>query len=263
MPSLSIAGSWVVVTGASSGLGRAAALCLAGSYKAKPILVGRRAERLCELQAEIDARFGGDSAVVVADQRIEDGRATIAAKAEELDAVAALLGAGLTSVGAFDFARMPECRDVLETNVLGFTELLARLVHIFRRRKSPTSILAVSSLGAETSLPYQAVYGASKAYINTLTQALSVELRGTGVSVGAFLPGGIDTAMAAQSDLRWGRMGLMDVDRCAALSVEALVTQRGVSVPGLGNRLVYLASRTLPRALVARAAALPYRRPEQ
>jgi short-subunit dehydrogenase len=262
MSALSIAGSWVVVTGASSGLGRAAALCLAETYKAKPILVGRRTSRLLELQDEIERRSGGVSAVVTADQNTEDGRARIAAKAEELHAVAALLAAGLTSVGAFGSQSMSAHQAVIETNVVGFTDLLARLVRIFKHHPSPTAILAVSSLGAETSLPYQAVYGASKAYITTLIQALSVELRGTGVSVGAFLPGGVDTAMAAQSDLRWGRLGLMDAERCAALAVEALVSRRCITVPGLGNRLVYLASRALPRPLAGQAAALPYRRPE-
>lgn len=262
MPDLSIAGSWVVVTGASSGLGRAAALCLAGSYKAKPILVGRRSDSLLDLQSEVEARFGVASEVVTADQSTEEGRERIVARVEELDAVAALLAAGLTSVGQFDANKISDYRSLIETNVLGFTDLLARIVSVFKRRRSRTAILAISSLGAETSLPYQAVYGASKAYTNTLVQALSVELRGTGVSVGAFLPGGIDTAMAAQSDLRWGRIGLMDADRCAALAVKALVKQRCMTVPGLGNRLTYLASRTLPRPLVGRAAGLPYRRPE-
>lgn len=230
MSALSISGSWVVVTGASSGLGRAAALCLAGNYKAKPILVGRRVGSLLDLQSELEARFEVASEVVTADQRTEDGRARIAAKVEELDAIAALLAAGLTSVGQFDANKISDYHSLIETNVLGFTNLLARIVSIFKRRRSKTAILAISSLAAETSLPYQAVYGASKAYINTLIQALSVELRGTGVSVGAFLPGGIDTAMATQSDLRWGRMGLMDADRCAALAVKALVrrSRRGV-----------------------------------
>jgi len=74
MSALSISGSWVVVTGASSGLGRAAALCLAGNYKAKPILVGRRVGSLLDLQSELEARFGVASEVVTADQRTEDGR---------------------------------------------------------------------------------------------------------------------------------------------------------------------------------------------
>lgn len=262
MSALPIAGSWVLVTGASSGLGMAASLCLADSYKAKPILVGRRMDSLLDLQSEILARFGIASEVVAADQSTEDGRARIAAKVEELDALAALLAAGVTSVGQFDANKIADYHRLIETNVLGFTDLLVRLVSIFKRRRSRTAILAISSLGAETSLPYQAVYGASKAYTNTLIQALAVELKGTGVSVGAFLPGGIDTAMAAQSDLRWGRMGLMDADRCAALAVKALVSRRHMTVPGLGNRLTYFASRTLPRHLVGRAAALPYRRPE-
>lgn len=262
MSTLSIAGSWVVVTGASSGLGRAAALCLAGSYGAKPILVGRRVNALLDLQSELSSRFGVVSEVVAADQSTEDGRARIAAKVEELDAIAALLAAGVTSVGQFDVNKISDYHNLIETNVLGFTDLLARIVNIFKRRRSETAILAISSLGAETSLPYQAVYGASKAYITTLITALSVELRGADVSVGTFVPGGIDTGMAALSDLRWGRMGLMDADRCAALAVEALLRQRRMTVPGLGNGLAYLASRTLPRHLVGRVAALPYRRPK-
>ncbi len=92
-------------------------------------------------------------------------------------------------------------------------------------------------------------------------RALSVELAGTGVSVGSFAPGGIDTDMAALSDLKWGRLGLMDVDRCAAHAVHVLVYRQSFAIPGMGNQLTYLASRVLPRSLVNRIAALPYRRP--
>src|SRR3546814_4334303 len=77
----------------------------------------------------------------------------------------------------------------------------------------------------------------------TLMRALSIELAGTGVSVGSFAPGGIDTDMAALSDLKWGTLGLMNVDRCATLAVDALVHRRSFAIPGMGNRLTYLASR--------------------
>src|SRR3546814_7819708 len=83
-------------------------------------------------------------------------------------------------------------------------------------------------------------------------RALSIELAGTGVSVGSFAPGGIDTDMAALSDLKWGKLGLMNVDRCATLAVDALVHRRSFAIPGMGNRLTYLASRALPRSLVSR-----------
>ena len=53
----------------------------------------------------------------------------------------------------------------------------------------------------------------------------------------------------------------MDVDRCAAHAVHALVYRQSFAIPGMGNQLTYLASRVLPRSLVNRIAALPYRRP--
>lgn len=178
-----------------------------------------------------------------------------------MQVTAALLVAGMTSVGSFDAGRADTYAEVIETNILGFTDLLARLIAIFREQPFESSVIAVSSLAGETSVPFQAVYGASKAYVSTLMRALSVELAGTGVSVGSFAPGGIDTDMAALSDLKWGRLGLMDVDRCAAHAVHALVYRQSFAIPGMGNQLTYLASRVLPRSLVNRIAALPYRRP--
>ena len=261
MKPLAIKNSWVLVTGASTGLGRASALRLAASYQAKPLIVGRRLDNLRELQTEIDERFNVPCEIIVADQREIEGREKIAAKVAELQVTAALLVAGMTSVGSFDAGRADTYAEVIETNILGFTDLLARLIAIFREQPFESSVIAVSSLAGETSVPFQAVYGASKAYVSTLMRALSVELAGTGVSVGSFAPGGIDTDMAALSDLKWGRLGLMDVDRCAAHAVHALVYRQSFAIPGMGNQLTYLASRVLPRSLVNRIAALPYRRP--
>lgn len=261
MTSLPIKNSWVLVTGASTGLGRASALRLASSYGAKPLIVGRRINNLLELQGEIGERFNVQCEIVVADQREVEGRSKIAAKVTELEVSAAILAAGLTSVGPFDAGRAADYAEVIETNVLGFTDLLTRLIAIFRERSSESSIIAVSSLAGETSVPFQAVYGASKAYVSNLMRALSTELVGTGVSVGSFVPGGIDTSMAALSDLRWGKLGLMNVDRCAAHAVRALVQRQSFAIPGSSNQLIYMASRALPRSLVGRLAALPYRQP--
>jgi short-subunit dehydrogenase len=213
---------------------------------------------LRELQTEIDERFNVPCEIIVADQREIEGREKIAAKVAELQVTAALLVAGMTSVGSFDAGRADTYAEVIETNILGFTDLLARLIAIFREQPFESSVIAVSSLAGETSVPFQAV---TKAYVSTLMRALSVELAGTGVSVGSFAPGGIDTDMAALSDLKWGRLGLMDVDRCAAHAVHALVYRQSFAIPGMGNQLTYLASRVLPRSLVNRIAALPYRRP--
>src|SRR3546814_1817628 len=69
MKPLPIQNSWVLVTGASTGLGRASALRLAASYQAKPLIVGRRLDNLRELQSEIGERFNVPCEIIVADQR--------------------------------------------------------------------------------------------------------------------------------------------------------------------------------------------------
>ncbi|MCJ2183659.1 SDR family NAD(P)-dependent oxidoreductase [Novosphingobium sp. 1949] len=186
---------------------------MAASYQAKPLIAGRRLDNLRELQGEIDERFNVPCEIIVADQHEIDGRKKIAAKVAELQVTAALLAAGLTSVGPFDAGHADAYVEVIETNILGFTDLLARLIAIFRQQPFEPSVIAVPSLAGETSVSFQAVYGASKAYVSTLMRALSVEVAGTGVSVGSFAPGGIDTDMAALRDLKWGRLGLMNVDR--------------------------------------------------
>ena len=91
MKPLAIKNSWVLVTGASTGLGRASALRLAASYQAKPLIVGRRLDNLRELQTEIDERFNVPCEIIVADQREIEGREKIAAKVAELQVTAALL----------------------------------------------------------------------------------------------------------------------------------------------------------------------------
>lgn len=234
---LSLEGYSVAVTGASSGLGRAIALCRAGSYLAKPILIGRREGELKALKTEIERRFGVISDVLVADQCCLAGREQIASKIEQLSAVAIFLCAGVTSVGPFCEDSDDTYARVINTNIVSFTDLLARFIRVFHKLDRDAGILAISSLAGSTSLPDQAVYGASKAYIDNLVQALDVELSYGPISIGTFRPGGIDTPMADKSDLRFGKLGLMNVDECAALAVRALVHRKRISIPGWANTL--------------------------
>src|SRR3546814_17894224 len=99
MKPLPIQNSWVLVTGASTGLGRASALRLAASYQAKPLLVGRRLDNLRELQSEIGERFNVPCESTVADQREIEGRMKIGAQVIELKYNAAFLSAGFMSDG--------------------------------------------------------------------------------------------------------------------------------------------------------------------
>src|SRR3546814_11191682 len=79
----------------------------------------------------------------------------MAAKVIELKVNAAFLAAGLTSAGPFDASRADAYAEVIGTNVAGFTDLLARLIAIFRQQPFESSIIDVSSLAGATTVHYQ------------------------------------------------------------------------------------------------------------
>src|SRR3546814_993514 len=86
-----------------------------------------------------------------------EGREKIAAKVIELKVNAAFLAAGLTSAGPFDASRADAYAEVIGTNVAGFTDLLARLIAIFRQQPFESSIIAVSSRSEEHTSELQSL----------------------------------------------------------------------------------------------------------
>jgi len=259
---LTLNGEWVLVTGASSGLGASMARELASRHKANTILVARRRGLLEGLRIELAERWNAESVVVEADLGDMDDIAKVMEVVHQIEPVAAILNAGMTASGAFSAGEKSKIRALLSVNVVGLTALLSEMVDTFRHSSRQHGILIVSSLGGETSLPFQAVYGASKAFATTLAQAVSAELANTNVSVGAILPGGIDTDMAQQSGLKHERLGLMNSERCATDAIAALVARRMITVPGALNQIVYAISRIVSRPCAARLARLPYKTPD-
>lgn len=260
---LKLDGEWVLVTGASSGLGASIARELASRHKANTILVARRRGLLEGLRIELAERWNTESIVVDADLGNMDDIAKVMKIVRQIEPVAAVLNAGVTASGAFSGGEQSKTQAVLSVNVVGLTALLSQLVGTFQHSSRQYGILIVSSLGGETSLPFQAVYGASKAFVTTLAQAVSAELANTNVSVGAILPGGIDTDMAQQSGLKHQRLGLMNSERCAKDAISALVARRVITVPGALNKIMYAISRIVSRPCAARLAKLPYKTPER
>lgn len=259
---LNVEGRWVLVTGASSGLGAAIARELAVRQRANLILVARRQALLDELREELE-RIGSDTTCIAADLADEASTEAILRKVLALDPVAAVLNAGVSYAGRFIGMPQDQRRAIVSLNVASTTDLLSRLAEHFVGTGERRGILVVSSLGGETTLPTQAVYAASKAYLTSLTRAISLELSSTDTTIGAFLPGGIDTEMAYQSGMKQSRVtraALLSPQRCARAAVEALLNGRIFTVPGLLNKATALAAKLLPRSVTSHLAALPYER---
>ncbi|MBF5043354.1 SDR family NAD(P)-dependent oxidoreductase [Aggregicoccus sp. 17bor-14] len=262
---LALASRWVLVTGASSGLGLEMARVLARVHRANLVLVARRRERLDALAAELQ-RDCGVQALAVAADLAEGGaaeRVLAQATAEGRTLSAVVLNAGVTFYGEALAQEPAQLEALVRTNVLGMVDLASRAARHMVQAREPGALLMVSSVGGLMPLPYQAAYGASKAFVTSYGLSLGEELRAHGVSVTVFAPGGIATELLELSGLdakfKAGQVGVMEAPACAERAVAALVSRRALVVPGLLNQALAAAPRLLPRRFLAARVAALYR----
>lgn len=214
----------VLITGASSGIGRALALHMAGEG-AVVHAVARRGSLLEELAAEV-ARSGGTGVVVphVADVGEPEAAAAVVGEAERragraLDVVIANAGVGRQGAAH----RLPRdlVAQTVRVNLLGaITTLEAALPAMLARGDG--RLAAIASLAGLAPTPSAAAYGATKAGLVAYCRALSAEVRPRGVSVTCVCPGFVRTPMIASTQ---GTMMVWDADR-AARAIAAGIERR-------------------------------------
>ncbi len=187
-----LAGEVAVVTGASSGIGRATALALAAAGT-HLVLVARREDRLAELIAEIGSAV--QATAVCADVLADDTPARVAEAAADLGAWSLLVNnAGLDGQGASAEAiDVAEVRTLLDANVVAPLRLAQALAHTGTGR----AIVNVSSINGKSAEAHFADYNASKAALISLTQSLAIDLAPRGIRCNAVCPGYTATEMTA------------------------------------------------------------------
>lgn len=248
----------VFLTGASSGIGHALALELAGrGYDL--VLAARRSDSLEQLKQDILARLPQRRILLrkLDVTQYDEVGSAIAAAAEEcggLDLVIANAGIGSTApVGSGHFA---EDRAVIETNVIAAMATIDAAVALFRRQNHG-QIVVISSVAAFRGLPGAASYSASKAAIAVYADAVRAELHGTPIRMTTLFPGYIDTPI--NQDMK-SRPFLIGVTHGARIIADLI--ERGVqtsTVPVLPWNLIGRLLKVLPTGMLARSAkgALP------
>ena len=227
-----------LVTGASSGIGRAIAVQLAADGS-DLVVVARRRDRLEELAAELESAHGVQVDVLVADISELEG---LAAVEQRVRAGVDLLvnNAGVGGQGAF--AELPLDRQdrQIRLNVLAPVRLShAALEHMLPRGRG--GILNVSSIAGLQPMPYVATYAATKAYLSTFSNALHEEVRGRGVSVTNLLPGFTTTEFHGVAGINRSivpGLAWMKADNVARAGLRAVAQGRAQCVPGLGYRIL-------------------------
>jgi uncharacterized protein len=261
MTPMNFRGRWVVVTGASSGLGLEMARLLAKEHGAHIIAVARREDRLVALKAELEGAHGIQVLPLPADlTRPGEAERVHAAAVDGRDVAGVILNAGVTYYGHV-LEQGPESLDtMLATNITSVVRLSQRFAADFVRRQEG-ALMFVASMAGLAPLPYQATYAATKSFVISFGRSMAHELRRTGVSVTVFAPGGIATEMLSLSGLdrqfKAGDTGIMSAPDCARVAVDALRHRRELAVPGLLNRFLALSMKLLPHGfIVGRSAAL-------
>ncbi len=236
---------WAVVTGASSGIGKALAFEFA-SAGYNLILTGRDPEALVAVAGDSAQRHGVSTRTETADL----------ARDPDVDRLIRALGgfkievlvnnAGFSVHGPF--ARTPITSNIELVDVqIGAALKLSRALVPGMIERGRGRILNVASVYSFAPVPFQSVYAASKAFLLSFSSALDNELRPMGVTVTAFCPGVTQTRLRARAGITEKSSGSgMRAEDAARIAVRETLKGTPVVVPGLANRIFALAARWLP-----------------
>lgn len=232
-----------LVTGASSGIGGEFARQLAArGYDV--VLVARRADRLESLAADLPTRahvvpcdLGADAASL--SQRVAE-------IGVEVDVLVNNAGFGNHN----RFWEIPEERDaaVVRLNCEALVTLTRAFLPAMIERGSG-GIINIGSIFGMQPVPYEAVYGASKAFVASFSDAVRAELRGTGVRVLTVTPGPVETEFQETAGVGGIKLiGKIPVERVVSQALNAFDHDRGSVVPGAAVRWFTRAQRLMPLA---------------
>jgi uncharacterized protein len=236
-------GPWAVVTGASSGIGREIALRLAASGL-NLILVARRQGLLEEVASDLSGRNGIQTRVIAADLATKAGMEAVIAGSRDLDVGLLVAAAGFGTSGLFLDSDLTQEIEMLDVNCRA---LLSQSLHFGRRfaERGRGGLILLASLVGFQGTPFSANYAATKAYVQSLAEALHVELALRGVDVLASAPGPVQSGFAARAGMRIG--AAVKPAEVAQATLDALGCKTTV-IPGLLSKILTYSLIPLPRS---------------
>ena len=252
-----------LVTGASAGIGREFARQLS-ARRHDVVLVARDGGRLEQLAHDLERAYGTAPEALAADLLTGDGLAAVEARIADPDRPVDIVvnNAGFTTFGQFSEIDVDREEQEIRLNVLA----LVRLTHAALAAMEPRgagAVVNVSSLAAYQPSPNSATYSATKAFVNSFTQAVHEEARARGVRVLLVCPGYTHTEFHDRAGL--GPPGVPEFvwqspEQVVTAALRDLDRGRAVSIPGALNRTLAALSSVTPAGITRRAAGLVVKR---
>lgn len=258
MASTQRTGKTALITGASSGLGAELAELFASDGH-DLVLVARRRAELEAVGARLTAAHGIAAQVIAADLADRDAPerivAELARRAIEIEFL--VNNAGFGTSGPFAESDLGRELDLVQVNIAALVHLTGLILPGMIARGSGRILNLGSTAGFQPG-PFMAVYYASKAFVNSFTEALAFELAGSGVTATVSCPGATATEfskVAGTARSRLFQAGAMPASEVAAHAYRAMLAGKSLVIPGARNKMSVQIQRISPRSVVRRVAA--------
>jgi uncharacterized protein len=251
-------GKTALITGASAGLGSEFATLFAADGH-DVVLVARRRDKLDAVSGEIAKKHGVRAFALAEDLTDPAAPERIVGELGRLGLEIEFLvnNAGFGSTGAFAELDAKRELDMVQVNVTAVVHLTRLLLPAMVARRSGRVLNLGSTAGFQPG-PFMAVYYASKAFVNSFTEALAFELQGTGVTATVSCPGATATEfaqVAGNDKSRLFEMGAMGARDVATHAYRAMMRGEVMAIPGVKNKLGLQSLRFAPRGALRRFVA--------
>ena len=242
-----------LVTGSTSGIGKAFAEKLA-SEGFELILVSRDAAKLSKQATHLIPKYNVKVQCIPLDLALPGAAQKVFDAVKELGLSVQILisNAGFNEAGKFLDTSMEKETDMIQLHAIFTTELMKLFVPDMVS-SGYGRILNLGSTGSYMPVPYDAVYGATKAYVLSVSKAINAELSGSGVSVTTLCPGATNTGFAEKADLEGTllfKLFVMEPSRVAEIGYKALMKRRTTVIAGMYNKMLVLSSKIVPPPLL-------------
>jgi len=255
-----------VITGATSGIGKAFARVFA-EQGCDLIITGRRQEKINRVAGEIRKSYARDVEVILLDLTDADKtEAFIERLQQEKDIEVLVNNAGFGMRYTFTDGEIGTFEDMLKVHSTVPMKLMHAVIPAMKA-KGTGAIINVASTAAFFPLPRSAVYSATKSFITVLSEAVHIELKGTGINVQALCPGMTRTDFHSKIGKdpntfyrTKGVMKAMTSEEVVKISLACLKKDKVVCVPGFNYKFLTSIPRLVPKSILYKLAALARQR---
>ena len=254
--------SYVLITGASSGIGKV----FAEEYASRGnnlILVARSEEKLDALATALGGAYNIDVQTFTQDLSLPDSAEKVFdfCNREKLAVGTLVNNAGFGFDGAFDSLSLEK----LEKMVVLHNLTLAKLTWLFlpeMKRRKQGDVINLSSILAFQGIPYNAIYAATKAFVLSFSESIREELRSSGIRVFALCPGLTETEIFEKTGINPHRtmMPVGPPEPVVRSAIKSLNKNKSYSVPGFINKILIHGGRLLPRTAMLKLGMILSRR---